>query len=376
MREHPANRNPTKTQQSSRETPREHHPSPARRRRLPLLLAATALTLALAACGDDDDASEPAGSVAPAAAEQSATPAANLPDTITIGYQNVPNGDLVVKHERLLEQAFGDSVTVEWKLFDSGGSVNEAVVAGGVDIGLVGSSPASRGISSGDRVPGAVDPRRDRQGRGARGARRQDRHDRRPEGQDDRHTVRVDARTTACWPRSRTPGSPRPTSTIIDAEPDAIYAAWQQGDIDGAYVWNPNLAKLVDEGGTVLVDQRGAGGEGQDHVRPRRRDQRVRRAVPRGGPDLGRPAERSGRSRSTSDPDAAAEAVAAELNITPEEAKRQARRPDLPRRRRAGRRPTTSVAGWPRTCSPPPSSTRSSARSTACNRSRTTNRQC
>ncbi len=39
--------------------------------------------------------------------------------------------------------------TIDWKLFDSGGSVNEAVLAGGVDIGLVGSSPASRGISSG-----------------------------------------------------------------------------------------------------------------------------------------------------------------------------------------------------------------------------------
>ncbi len=40
---------------------------------------------------------------------------------------------------------------------------------------------------------------------------------------------------------------------IIDAQPDAIYAAWQTGDIDAAYVWNPNLAKLIDEGGTVLV---------------------------------------------------------------------------------------------------------------------------
>ena len=59
---------------------------------------------------------------------------------------------------------------------------------------------------------------------------------------------------------------------IIDAEPDAIYAAWTAKQIDGAYVWNPNLAKLVDEGGKVLVDSAAAVGEGQDHLRPRRRD--------------------------------------------------------------------------------------------------------
>jgi taurine transport system substrate-binding protein len=40
---------------------------------------------------------------------------------------------------------------------------------------------------------------------------------------------------------------------IIDAEPDAISAAWSRGDIDGAYVWNPNLAKLIKDGGHVLV---------------------------------------------------------------------------------------------------------------------------
>ena len=38
-----------------------------------------------------------------------------------------------MKHEQLLEKAFGDDVTIEWKLFDSGGAVNEAIVAGAVD---------------------------------------------------------------------------------------------------------------------------------------------------------------------------------------------------------------------------------------------------
>ena len=40
---------------------------------------------------------------------------------------------------------------------------------------------------------------------------------------------------------------------IIDSEPDDIYAAWSNDQIDGAYVWNPNLAKIVDDGGKVLI---------------------------------------------------------------------------------------------------------------------------
>ena len=43
------------------------------------------------------------------------------------------------------------------------------------------------------------------------------------------------------------------TVDIIDAAPDDIYAAWVRGDIDAAYVWNPNLAKLIADGGNVLI---------------------------------------------------------------------------------------------------------------------------
>jgi taurine transport system substrate-binding protein len=40
---------------------------------------------------------------------------------------------------------------------------------------------------------------------------------------------------------------------IIDSEPADIYAAWTRGDIDAAYVWNPNLASMISEGGTTLI---------------------------------------------------------------------------------------------------------------------------
>ena len=41
--------------------------------------------------------------------------------------------------------------------------------------------------------------------------------------------------------------------TIIDMEPDKIVAAWQRGDIDAAYTWNPALGTMKADGGKVVI---------------------------------------------------------------------------------------------------------------------------
>ena len=200
--------------------------------------AAAALAVVSAACGSNDDSAKSGD-------------ASGLPDKIVIGYQNIPNGDLIVKHDGLLEAAFGDSVSIEWKLFDSGGSVNEAILAGAIDIGLVGSSPASRGISSGIEyqipwifdvigkaealaVKGGINSIADLKGK----------------------TIATPFASTSHYSllaALEEAGLSESDVKVIDSEPDAILAAWQQGDIDGAYVWNPVLAKLTADGGKVLV---------------------------------------------------------------------------------------------------------------------------
>lgn len=40
---------------------------------------------------------------------------------------------------------------------------------------------------------------------------------------------------------------------IVDLQPDAINSAWQRGDIDVAYTWNPTLINLKNSGGKVLL---------------------------------------------------------------------------------------------------------------------------
>jgi taurine transport system substrate-binding protein len=201
--------------------------------------------LALAACGSD----EGNGGAAQADAKPSAA-APDAPKKLTIAYQAIPNGDLVVKHQRWLEQALPDT-EVEWKLFDSGGSVNEAVAGGSVDIGLAGSSPVARGLSQ--PLPYEVPWIHDVIGKA------------------EALVVKKDI-TSIAQLKGKKVATPLASTShysllaalqgaglsakdvkVIDAEPDDIAAAWSRGDVDGAYVWNPTLAKLIKDGGHVLI---------------------------------------------------------------------------------------------------------------------------
>lgn len=276
---------------------------PSTTRRL-IALAGTAVLVTLAsACGSGSEGSD-----------------GEMPDTITIGYQNIPNGDLIVKHEGLLEEAFGPDVEIDWKLFDSGGSVNEAIVAGAVDIGLVGSSPTSRGLSTGIayQVPWIHDVI----------------------GKAESLVVAPEitsiadlAGKTIATPFASTAhysllaaldeaGLSDSDVDVIDAEPDAIYAAWQTGDIDGAYVWNPNLAKLIEEGGNVLITSEDLAAKGKTTYDLAVVTNEFAEAHPE-AVQLWVGAQDAAVRMIQDDPAGAAAAIAAELNITEEEAAAQ-----------------------------------------------------
>lgn len=315
---------------------------PFGRSTIALVVAAAAF---LGACGSDDESSSapttlpPASSTsspestaastpptdAPTTDAPSTTGAAEveLPDTITIGYQLIPNGDLIVKHEGWLEEAFGPDVNIEWKLFESGGAVNEAIIAGSLDIGLAGSSPVSRGISNGIEyhVPWIFDVI----------------------GAAEALVVSADsgvtdvsglAGKTIATPFASTAhysllaalqdaGLDASDVNVIDAQPDAIYAAWQNGDIDGAYVWNPNLAKLIADGGTVLVTSAELAEKGKTTYDLAVVANAFAESYPQAVQWWVEAQDRAV-SLLNDDPDAAAEILAVELNITAEEAKAQA----------------------------------------------------
>lgn len=265
----------------------------------------------LAACGGSGSSSS----------TNDSTVTEELPEKIRIGYQNVPGGLLIVKNQGLLEAAL-PGVDIEWSLFDSGGSVNEAVVAGGVDFGLVGSSPTSRGISSGIeyQVPWIFDIIGEAEALVVKG-------DKGIESLADLKgkTIATPFASTAHFSllaALEDAGVPEGDVNIIDSEPDAITAAWLQGDIDGAYVWDPNLSKLKADGGKVLTDSKQLSAKGKttyDLAIVTNEFASKYPSVVQTFIDVNNEAVR----QLANEIDKAAESNAAELNITPEEAKVQ-----------------------------------------------------
>ena len=271
--------------------------------------AVVALALVAAGCGgDDDDASS---------SDTGEGGASSLPETITVGYQNIPNGDLVVKQSGWLEEAYGDDVEVKWTLFDSGGSVNEAVIGGSVDIGLVGSSPASRGLSSGIeyRVPWIHDVIGEAEALVARGD---------IDSVEDLEGARIATPFASTSHYSllaalEDAGLSADDVELVDSEPEDILAAWQQGDIDAAYVWNPVLAELLADGGTTLITSADLAEQGKTTYDLAVVTDEFAEEYPDAVETWVAQQDRAV-ALIQDDPDAAAELVATELNITPEEA--------------------------------------------------------
>lgn len=111
--------------------------------------------------------------------------------------------------------------------------------------------------------------------------------------------------------------------TIIDAQPADIAAAWSNGDIDAAYVWNPVLAELIAAGGTVLTDSAELAAEGKTTYDLAVVSNDFAAAYP-DALAVWVAAQDRAVALLNGDPDTAADVLATELEITPEEAADQA----------------------------------------------------
>ncbi|MFK3728827.1 glycine betaine ABC transporter substrate-binding protein [Streptomyces sp. NPDC088090] len=279
---------------------------PARPSRRTLLLAATVALTAVAttACGGGGDAADgSAGRI-----------------TVRIAYQAIPNADLVVKNQRLLEKALPDA-DVKWVRFESGGDVNTAVIAGSVDLGLAGSSPVTKGLSAPLNIPykvvwihdligdnealvakpgiGAV---KDLAGR----------------------KVATPFGSTAHYSllAALTAAGVEPSSVrIVDLQPQDALAAWKRGDIDAAYVWTPTLGELAKDG-KVLVSSRELAARGK----PTADLGVVTNAFAAAHPEVVTAwikAQDAAVAQARTAPDEAAKSIGAELGLPAAEAKRQ-----------------------------------------------------
>ncbi|MDR0552101.1 MAG: ABC transporter substrate-binding protein [Spirochaetaceae bacterium] len=179
------------------------------------------------------------------------TPAA-LPERVNIGTQQMPNDENVAK-----AKGYFDSLGVPVNLleFDSGSAAVNAVVSGSVDLALMGTTPATTAIAN--NLPVEVIWIHGILGKS--------------EALAVRNAANITSVAELSGKKAATPfgstghysllsalalnGVPASAVTLLDMQPKDIYAAWSRGDIDAAYVWDPVLAKLLEDGKLLLSSE-------------------------------------------------------------------------------------------------------------------------
>ncbi|BBI32405.1 taurine ABC transporter substrate-binding protein [Cohnella abietis] len=174
------------------------------------------------------------------------------PKEVTIGYQVIPNAELLVKTKGLAEKKF-PNVKINWKAFDSGRDVNTAIAANSIDLGLAGSVPVAIGVTN--KLPYQVYFLHDIIGEAESLAVRNSSGVKSVKDLAGKK-VGVPFGSTAHFSllsALKLEGLDASKVTILDLQPQDILAAWQRKDIDGAFVWNPILSKLIADDGSILV---------------------------------------------------------------------------------------------------------------------------
>lgn len=293
--------------------------SPTRRRALVAAAGLTALTALLAACGGSSSSS---GAPAASGAASGSAAAAAAPEEIRIAYQLVPNGDLVVKNQKWLETALPNT-KITWTKFDSGGDVNTAVVAGSVDIGLAGSSPVTRGLSAPLNIPYQVAWIFDVIGDAESLAVRNESGITDLAGLKGKKIATPFASTShySLLAALDKAGLKESDVKLVDLEPPDIQAAWDRGDIDGAYVWDPTLSVLK-KTGKVLITSTQVAADGHPTYDLAVVTKDFATKYPAAVQEWLRQQNKAVQLIK-SDPAKASEAIGAELNIAPAEAQAQ-----------------------------------------------------
>ena len=119
---------------------------------------------------------------------------------------------------------------------------------------------------------------------------------------------------------------------LVDLQPQAILAAWERGDIDAAYTWLPTLDDLR-KTGKDLITSRQLAKDGKPTLDLGAVSDEFAAAHPE-VVDIWRQQEARALTIITSDPAAAAKAIAAEIGLSPEDVAGQLKQGVVPDARR------------------------------------------
>lgn len=171
-------------------------------------------------------------------------------DTVTIGYQGMMNPWKAVIAEKQLEQATG--MDIEWRRFDSGAKVITAMASGDIDMASAGSSPIAAAVNRGLDIElvwvleniNNAEALVVRDGSGI--AAPQDLKGK---------SIGVPFVSTTHFHMLfalEQFGLTDKDLKLINMQPNAIAAAWERGDIDGAFIWDPALGRIKQSGHVMI----------------------------------------------------------------------------------------------------------------------------
>jgi taurine transport system substrate-binding protein len=176
--------------------------------------------------------------------------AADEPASITVGYVDLVNAQILAKVLHFTEKSVG--IPVKWVKFGSGGDLNRAVAAGSLDFGGVGNPPATIGITQGLPYEGIVvlDELGPVESLVARSNIKSIKD---LKGK----TIATPFGSTSHYELIATlagAGLNPADAKILDMDPPDAFAAWSRKDIDASYLWEPVLGKMEASGGKILMD--------------------------------------------------------------------------------------------------------------------------
>lgn len=220
-----------------------------RRTTLALGAATMGVTITLSGCGVESGrtATSSASAKCPWEADESVT------STARIAYQKIPNADLLVKDLGILEACM-PKAKIKWANFASGGDVVQAYGANSVDIGLMGSSPATIALSKPLELPISVIWIHDVIGTAESLVVR----DKSVKSLADLKggTIAVPYGSTAHFSLLQAMQDDGLESgkdiKLINLQPEKMPSAWQGDQIDAAWVWDPVQTELKKTGTVVL----------------------------------------------------------------------------------------------------------------------------
>ncbi|MBU8878074.1 ABC transporter substrate-binding protein [Bacillus sp. FJAT-29790] len=171
-----------------------------------------------------------------------------------IGYQVIPNAELLAKATKMFEEKF-DGVKVKLLPFEAAVDVNTAMAAGEIDAGLIGSSSVASGVAQ--KLPYQVIWLHDVIGDNEALVAKKDSGIQSLEDVVGKKIAVSFGSTThySLLSALKLKGIDENKVTILDMKPADMLAAWKQGQIDGGYVWYPTLGEMLADGNIILTSR-------------------------------------------------------------------------------------------------------------------------